>query len=135
VHQRTDWDLTDPLGPARKYAYWDNRTSEVGLDFDAEQILADSQNGIDFSAFWFENEIDDILATLEKTTITDAVESNERALGDKQKQIKPVLYADEVADFERAIKATGNRNRGAALMEICRFYLEGNAKGQYDFTT
>ena len=131
--QRMDLDL-DLDESARMLAYADNRTNQIDLDFDPEIIFADLENGVDFGAFWFENEIDDILATLEKTTITDAVESDERAMGDKQKQIKPVLYADEVGDFERAIKATGNRNRGQALMEICRFYLEKNAKGQFDFS-
>jgi hypothetical protein len=57
-------------------------------------------------------------------------------LGDKRKQIKPVIYADEIADFEKAILATGLRNRGEAIMTICRFYLEQHddeeEEGQFD---
>lgn len=49
---------------------------------------------------------------------------------DKRKQIKPVLYVDEIGDFERAILATGNRNRGEAVLEVCRYYLEHSEKGQ-----
>ena len=70
----------------------------------------------------------------ELTQLQDAGagESKARALGDKQHAIKPVLYAEQVGIFERAILATGERNRGAALIEICQFYLERNEKGQLD---
>ena len=36
-------------------------------------------------------------------------ESEARALGDKQHAIKPVLYAEQVGIFERAIRATGEQ--------------------------
>lgn len=51
-----------------------------------------------------------------------------RKLGDKKKQIKPVLYVDDLAVFEEAIRTTGNINRGEAVIEICKFYLEKHAK-------
>lgn len=44
-------------------------------------------------------------------------------LGDKKKQIKPVLYCEDLIVFERAISQTGLINRGEALIEICRIYL------------
>jgi len=56
---------------------------------------------------------------------------NERKLGDSKTQIKPVLYVDEIAIFERAIRATGEINRGKALMRICSAYLS-ETKGQLD---
>jgi ParB-like chromosome segregation protein Spo0J len=43
-----------------------------------------------------------------------------------KKQIKPVLYADDLADFEAAIRKTGISNRGAALLAVCRFYLQSD---------
>lgn len=52
-----------------------------------------------------------------------------RNMGDKRKQIKPVLYVDDLTVFEEAIRATGNINRGEAVVEVCRFYLEQHAKG------
>jgi hypothetical protein len=60
--------------------------------------------------------------------------SSDRNLGDTKKQIKPVLYAEDVSVFEAAIKATGIKNRGEAVIAICRYYLEavGEAKGQFD---
>jgi len=78
---------------------------------------------------WFDNEIEELVSTDEKTKLQDASD-NDRALGDKGKQIKAVLYADDLQDFEMAIKATGLKNRGMAIMEICRFYLVENEKGQ-----
>jgi hypothetical protein len=79
---------------------------------------------------FFDNEIADILAELEVPELTEP-KSNDRQMGDKSKQIKPVLYADELADFELAIRATGQKNRGQALLKICRYYLENNAEGQF----
>lgn len=47
-------------------------------------------------------------------------------LTDRKKLIKPVLYVEDVSIFERAIHATGLRNRGEAIVEICRYYLGEN---------
>ena len=127
--QRTDLDIDSPEG--RGLAYADNRAGELSLSWDAEQVLADVQAGIDLSAFWFDNEIDAIIDAGDKTTLRDT-DNNERLLGDKRKQIKPVIYASDVVDFERAIRATGLDNRGNAIMEICRSYLERHEKGQLD---
>lgn len=44
-------------------------------------------------------------------------------MGDRKKQIKPVLYAEQLDVFERALTETGKMNRGEALMEICNAYL------------
>jgi len=59
-------------------------------------------------------------------------ENTARALGDKQHAIKPVIYAEQVGVFERAMRATGERNRGEALIEICQYYLDNHEKGQLD---
>lgn len=42
--------------------------------------------------------------------------------------IKAVLHAEEVTTFETALRATGEINRGRALMAVCQYYLD-NAKG------
>lgn len=50
--------------------------------------------------------------------------SNTRELGERsQAGIRVVLYIDELIDFERAIEATGDPNRGKAVAQICREYL------------
>jgi hypothetical protein len=67
----------------------------------------------------------------ELTQLVDADEAKKRIrLGDPKYQIKAVLYAKQVAIFETALKATGELNRGEALMTICRFYVE--EKGQFN---
>lgn len=100
-------------------------------DWDA---LANSFNFDDLVTWGFEN-FGAIDEARELTEVGDVPESSAlRDLGDKRKQIKPVLYADEVADFERAIILTGLRNRGEALLAVCRFYVEQHEqeKGQFD---
>jgi hypothetical protein len=61
VVKRTDLDLDDPTGKARQLAYADNRAGQVGLDFDPLVIASDLELGLDLSAFWFDNELSDIL--------------------------------------------------------------------------
>src|SRR6185369_8706346 len=58
VHKRSDWDLNDPTGPAREYAYLDNRASEVGLVWDANKIAGDVALGVDLSGFFTKPEIE-----------------------------------------------------------------------------
>jgi len=59
--------------------------------------------------------------------------SRKRNLGDKAAQMKPVLYIDQVQVLERALRVTGERNRGKALIMICEYYLhENHPEGQLD---
>ena len=63
----------------------------------------------------------------------DGGSPNTRAqLGNKPTQIKAVLYADQVAVLEAALKATGQVNRGHALIQICEAYLGDSEIGQFD---
>ncbi len=60
-----------------------------------------------------------------------------RDINDHKTMIRAVIYAEDVLDFERAILATGEQNRGRAIAWICRHYLEsinddGNTEGQHD---
>lgn len=60
VVQREDLDLeTDPA--ARELAYADNRTSEVGLAWDANAIAADLEAGIDLAELFDGDELSAIL--------------------------------------------------------------------------
>jgi hypothetical protein len=65
VVQRSDLDLSDDTGAARKLAFYDNRASEVGLDWDAEELLASMQNGMDLSSLWNEDELQELFASIE----------------------------------------------------------------------
>ena len=57
--QRTDLDIDSPEG--RGLAYADNRVGELSLEWDAEQVLADLNAGMDLSGLFFDFEIDKIL--------------------------------------------------------------------------
>jgi len=132
VVQRTDLALSgngDDQRRARRLALYDNRSSEVGLEWDGAvlEALADEDETI-LDGLFFEDELDELveMALLEDdidAALSQEYGASERALGDRKKQIKPVLYADDVTDFERAIAMTGLKNRGEAIMEICRAYL------------
>ncbi len=58
IVKRTDLDLMsdDPNNPARKMAYFDNRASEF-VQWDAEQLLADVNAGVDLSRLFSQIEL------------------------------------------------------------------------------
>ena len=58
--QRTDLDIDSPEG--RGLAYADNRVGELSLEWDAEQVLADLNAGMDLSALWKQDELDELIA-------------------------------------------------------------------------
>lgn len=61
--RRTDLDLlSDPK--ARELAYADNRISEIDLAWNAEQLLADLNTGVDLSQFWRDDELAELLASI-----------------------------------------------------------------------
>jgi len=76
VTQREDLDL-ERDETARKLAYYDNRTSEVGLSWDAQQIAADLEKGIDLSAMWREDELSQELKRAADETMGEVPEFKE----------------------------------------------------------
>ena len=76
-----------------------------------------------------EAEYDRLLSEMEMSTIHDAPESESRGIGkNSNRQIKAVLYTSDVAVFEQAILAAEQKNRGDAIIEICKFYLEAHGQ-------
>ena len=63
VVQREDLDLDDG-DKARELAYADNRSSQVGLDWDLERILADVNEGVDLSGLWLDWEIEALIENI-----------------------------------------------------------------------
>lgn len=61
VVQREDLDLSNGDERARLLAYADNRSSEVGLDWSPEQLLADLDAGLDLEGMFRDWEMDLIL--------------------------------------------------------------------------
>lgn len=64
IVQRDDLDLgdDDPNNPARKMAYYDNRSGQLGLSWDAERITADVAKGVDLSAMFTPVELEELAA-------------------------------------------------------------------------
>ena len=62
---------------ARRLAYLDNRTSELGLDWDIEQLLGDIEAGVDLGGVFSEEELSELLAATVQTTpgLTDPDET------------------------------------------------------------
>ncbi len=123
VVKRTDWATVD-AEQARRYAYYDNRASDVDLDFNAAQIMADLEAGIDLSAMFFDDELDELrrVAAIEEDDLPD-VPSISRMSGPRQ-VVKVALFVPDLAIVEQALAATGQRNRGEALVQICQAFLD-----------
>jgi len=71
---RDDLDLNDG-DKARRLAYADNRTSEIGLDWDAAQIVADLEGGVDLDGLWSDGELNDLI---EQVSVFDPVDIDEQ---------------------------------------------------------
>jgi hypothetical protein len=122
---------------AKRISYGANRIGEIDLAWVPAQVLDDLDAGVDLSGLFSDNELAEIeedarlASELAGSLIGGISPPSNRDLGDKKKQIKPVLYVDEISIFETAIKAVGVKNRGQALVEICRYYLD--KEGQLEF--
>ena len=77
--QRTDLDLSDDTGAARKLAYYDNRAGQVGLEWDVEIMLGDIGAGLDLSAMFRQDELDELLADLTPKPTGDTEPQVDRA--------------------------------------------------------
>lgn len=110
---------------ARRLALADNRSNELNLTWDAP-VLTENAGLLD--GLFRDDEIEDLLSDDEvRQMVNDQVAAGvtkSRRMSDRKKQIAPVLYVDEIAIFERAVKATGIDNRGQAVLAICRHYLD-----------
>lgn len=70
-------------------------------------------------------EIEELKTSQELTDLRAKINTSghKRSLGDRDKQIKLVLYLEEVRVVEEALRATGEANRGKAIQIICEAYL------------
>ena len=80
VVKRRDLDLSDdPEHKARGLAYADNRAGEVGLAWDAAQILDDINAGIDLAAMWKPEELEALLESSRPAPADDPGAAIDRA--------------------------------------------------------
>ena len=84
--RRKDLDLNDPDDDrARRLAYALNRSQELSLTWDAEQVMADLGAGLDLSAMFRQDELDELLADLTPKTEGDTAPQTDRAEELRQK--------------------------------------------------
>ena len=127
---------------AEKAALYDNRTAELS-EWDANVLAELSSQAPEVIEGVFANgELAAILDEADrigkvKQEVSDGRSRDMAAfMHTDGTRIRPVIMISELGTFERAIRATGKENRGQALIEICRFYLEGqhaesdNERGQ-----
>lgn len=118
------------LTPAqiRGFRIADNKVSESEWVLESLELEIQALAEMDFDLTetgFTEAELKEMSDLLADVTLRDVATSTEkRNLGSKYHQIKPVLYVDQIETFERALKATGELNRGAALIKICEVYLD-----------
>jgi hypothetical protein len=115
----------------------DNKSTQSEWDMELLtgelQALLEMDIDLDLTGFE-EHERQEIMDLGRKTSLRKPEEKRERILGQGQVRVRPVLALEDVAIFERALKATGEINRGRALVMICEAYLgkHESAKGQFD---
>lgn len=130
VVKRTDIQSGD--AKARRLVHADNRSGDF-RSYDAEILELDAADGL-LDGLFRDDELADLLLDLEVDTEVNAAvddaaegETGSRLKKDVRRAVKPVLYADQVAVFERALRATGIVNRGDALIAIYEAYLQSRA--------
>lgn len=114
---------------ARRLRVADNRAADFH-SYDIEALDLDAADGL-LDGLFRDDELLDLRLDLDveadvNAAVDDAEEAGEsgsRLKKDVKRAIKPVLYSDQVAVFERALRATGIVNRGEALIAICAAYL------------
>ena len=58
VHKRKDWDVTKgDGGEARRYAYFDNRASELSMTWDPMQIKLDADSGVNLKGIFTDDDL------------------------------------------------------------------------------
>lgn len=75
VVKRTDWDLDDPNGAARQYAFHDNRVSELDLEWDKDVLKQALADGADLSSLWNDRELAALLG--KKELLDDDIDESE----------------------------------------------------------
>ena len=122
IHVRTDWDLDDPdpNNPARRYAYWDNRTGEVGYELDPEQVKVDLAAGFDFSTMYHEFELDLILGEVNEPPSLDdlADEYGESESRDFWPVLKVQVSPETLALYESLKAQTGIEDEAEVMAQI-----------------
>lgn len=125
VHKRRNLASGDEK--ARLLRLLDNRASDFH-DYQIDSLELDAADGLLDGLFRDDELLDLQIDTQIDADVNAAVdaagEGGSRLKKDVKRAVKPVLYAEQVAVFEAALRRTGQVNRGAALIAVCQFYLD-----------
>lgn len=118
--QREDLDLYDG-DKARLLAYYDNRTSEVDLAWEAEQLLADQAAGVDLSGLWHEGELEKIIMGATMPGDDDWMAAFETG-APGELDTKNITFTLPKADAEMVLSVLEqyDKNKNAALIKLCQ---------------
>jgi len=117
VVRRTDLDMsTDPR--ARQLAIADNRTAQVGIEFNSELVVNTSMQ-VDLSDFFSETELQQLTrrAELEQTSAADTPPQSPKQKDDPLKLIQLYYQPHEADEFEQLVHKVAKR-LGVATMSL-----------------
>ncbi|MFE8034372.1 hypothetical protein [Thiohalocapsa marina] len=125
----------DPADEAKALASFDSVAALADLDADALMRALASFDSVDghldvFFADLAREASDAIDAVSESPGESSGSTASRKRIQRGEDTVKVVLSVPQVETVERALRATGNMNRGSAPEDICRDYLK--AKGQHD---
>lgn len=114
---------------AEAFGIIDNRANELS-DWDTEALMATIRHLEDQSSDLMDicgfdaMEINDMMIPFAEPEVTPQdSRSKHMTMSKKSPTVRIVLRVCDVAQVERALKATGNPNRAEALMEVCESYV------------
>ena len=118
--QREDLDLYGDER-ARLLAYYDNRTSEVDLAWEAEQLLADQAAGVDLSGLWHDDELEKIIMGATMPGDDDWMAAFETG-APGELDTKNITFTLPKADAEMVLSVLEqyDKNKNAALIKLCQ---------------
>ena len=124
VHKRRDLNLDDDGDKrARELAYMDNRTGEVGLTWDPDQIAADLAAGVDLGLAFY----DDELAKIAGDPLDDDPQDDKAQDAVPEMELHPFEHYDylvvlfkDTFDFTRALDLFGVEREGFTVTKGVR---------------
>ncbi|HTA46366.1 MAG TPA: ParB N-terminal domain-containing protein [Bryobacteraceae bacterium] len=118
----------------------DNRTHDEAT-FDVSVLLSEIKD-LELEATGFDRwQLDEFssVAAFEDEIVPLGIEGEEEEANgvgarnrnyDRARMVDAILYVEDVAVFENALRATNLANRGKALAAICQAYLETNSRSR-----
>lgn len=103
VVQREDLDLEEDGGLARALSIADNRAAELNLAWDAQEIAAQVESGLDLSAFFYDRELEQLIGEARLAELEGEGEEEDKEEFDPtpEMELQPYEHFDYVVFFFR----------------------------------